>query len=277
MEASVAHEDRAKTKPPAAPGGAGLALRALSDEALTKQIARGSDRAFEVLYWRHQQQLSRYCRSLVGNEADTQDALQSTMTNALLALREKRRDAPLKPWLFRIAHNESISLLRRRQAAPQLDVDDVPESTLAAGPSARAAHEVAEQRERLTMLLADLEDLPERQRAALVMRELSGLSHEEISTALEVSLGVAKQTVLEARRSLAEFTEGRAMACDQIQQLISDGDRRTLRSRRVRAHLRDCSSCAAFAEAIDTRKTDLLALSPALPATASAALIGALA
>ena len=67
---------------------------------------------------------------------------------------------------------------------------------------------------------------------------------------LETSVGAAKQAIFEARRSLFEFAEGRAMACDEVRKTISDADGRSLRSRRVRAHLRDCSACAEFAAAI---------------------------
>jgi hypothetical protein len=106
------------------------------------------------------------------------------------------------------------------------------------------------------------------------MRELSGLSHEEIALALDTSVGAAKQAIYEARRSLFEFAEGRAMSCDEIRRTISDADGRLLRSRRVRAHLRECSGCAGFAAAISTRQHELRALIPALPAAAAASLLG---
>ncbi len=69
--------------------------------------------------------------------------------------------------------------------------------------------EAAERHERLRQLVADLRELPERQRAALLMRELSGLSHEEIALALQTTVGAAKQTIFEARRTLTELEEGR--------------------------------------------------------------------
>ncbi len=125
---------------------------------------------------------------------------------------------------------------------------------------------------RLSLLVADLSELPERQRGALVMRELSGLSHEEIAFALGTSVGAAKQTIFEARRSLLEFREGRAMVCEHVRRTISDADGRALRGRRVRAHLRDCSGCAAFAAAIPARGADLRAIAPPLPAVAAAGL-----
>ena len=91
-------------------------------------------------------------------------------------------------------------------------------------------------------------------RATLVLRMYQELSHEEIASALGTSVGTAKQTIYEARRSMFQFAEGRAMACEEIERILSDGDRRALRGRRVRAHLRDCASCRSFATAIPARR-----------------------
>ncbi|MBV9000526.1 MAG: sigma-70 family RNA polymerase sigma factor, partial [Solirubrobacterales bacterium] len=170
-------------------------------------------------------------------------------------------DAPIRPWLFRIAHNESVSALRRRRPTAEL-------SAAANTSSASVEDQVAERAE-LQALLGDLRKLTERQRSALVMRELSGLSHEEIAIALGTSVGAAKQTIYEARRSLFEFAEGRAMDCDEIRRKVSDADGRALRGRRVRSHLRECSPCRSFAEAIPARSADLRALAPAMPMLAA--------
>jgi RNA polymerase sigma factor (sigma-70 family) len=242
-----------------------LPLRLLGDERLARLVGKGHEEAFSILYQRHHQALYRYCRSLVGAEADAQDALQSAMTSALVALRVSQRDAPIRPWLFRIAYNESMTQLRRRRPLSEL-VEELP--ALDCSPES-----AVEQKGRITRLLADLRELPERQRSALVMRELSGLSHQEVAEALGMSVGAAKQTVFEARRSLQEFDEGRSMACEDVRRLISDGDGRSLRGRRVRAHLRDCGGCATFAAAIPQRRADLHAIAPALPATAAAGLL----
>ena len=239
------------------------------DERLARMVAHGSERAFAALYERYAQPLYRYCRSITGNDADAQDALQSALTSALLALRRGARDAPLRPWLFRIAHNEAISVLRRRRPTAALsDAQD---------PVAPSAAEQAFQRERLQLLVRDLQQLGDRQRGALVMRELSGLSHEDIAVALDVSVGAAKQAIFEARRALAELEEGRAMPCEEIRRLISDGDKRMLRGRRVRAHLRSCASCTAFAAAIPERRAELHALAPPLAPVALASVLGHLA
>jgi RNA polymerase sigma factor (sigma-70 family) len=235
------------------------------DEQLAGLVAKGNQQAFAVLYERYHQQLYRYCRSILHDDVDAQDALQSTMTAALVALQGDRRLAPVRPWLYRIAHNESISLLRRRTT--------VDEALPALEPLSASAEERAGERARFAGLMADLAELPERQRAALLMRELSGLSHEEIAVALQTSEGAAKQAIFDARRALLEFAEGRAMECDAVRRVVSDGDGRVLRGRTVRGHLRDCAGCQAFAAAIPGRRAELHAVVPLLAAPASAALL----
>ncbi len=245
--------------------GLGVRLALFGDERLARLVGSGGERAFAALYERYHQPLYRYCRSIVRDDADAQDALQSTLASAFGALQRGQRDTPLRPWLFRIAHNEAISLIRRRAGTRELT--DAPEQCV---PS---AEDRAGERARLALLVADLRELPDRQRGALLMRELSGLSHEEIAVALDTSVGTAKQAILEARRGLLEFGEGRSMACEDVRRTVSDGDRRALRGRRVCAHLRDCTACAAFAAAIPARRDDLQALVPVLAPAASAMLL----
>jgi RNA polymerase sigma factor (sigma-70 family) len=240
-------------------------LRWRGDERLALLAAAGDERAFGVLYERHHQALYRYCRSIVRDEHDAQDALQAAMTAALAGIGTWRPAMPIRAWLFRIAHNEAVSLLRRRR--PVTPLDEAPE------PSSASAESQVGERERLATLVADLQDLPERQRAALVMRELSGLGHDEIAGALSTSTGAAKQAIFEARLALAEFGEGREMDCDAVRRTLSDGDRRMLRGRRIRAHLRDCAVCASFQAAIPERHAGLTALAPPLPAAAAAGLL----
>jgi RNA polymerase sigma factor (sigma-70 family) len=247
---------------PAPEGGFPIHQRLLSDERLARLVEDGSERAFAMIYERYHQRLYRYCRSLLRDGDDAYDALQSTLANALAALQRGRRDAPLRPWLFRIAHNESISLIRRRE--PDRGSFDATESCV---PSAEAR---ADERARLALLVSDLGELPERQRAVLLMREVSGLSRKDIASALGLSVQTVGRALLAARRSLGEFEEGRAMVCEQVQRSISLADGRL--PPRARAHVRDCAACAAFAAAIPARRADLQALAPPLAPIPAAAL-----
>jgi RNA polymerase sigma factor (sigma-70 family) len=236
----------------------------LSDDQLTRRAVSGDRRAFTAIFRRYQEPLYRYCLAILGDREDAEDALQSTMVKVLRALPGERRRIELRPWLYRIAHNEAIELIRRRRPSQPLDAELV-----AAG---AGLAEEASQRERLRELLADLDQLPERQRGALVMRELSGLGFEEIGAALGTSAATARQTLYEARLGLREMNAGREMSCEEAMQAISDADRRVLRRRDIRAHLRNCDSCRSFREEIDGREHDLAALTP-LPAVAAAAIL----
>src|SRR5918912_1572574 len=185
------------------------ALRLLGDQQLAALAAgEAGEQAFAAIYGRYHQPLYRYCLSILRDSEDAADALQSAMTKALLALPAKRAESALRPWLFRIAHNEAISLLRRRR--PHEEISD------GNCPAAPSADTTAANRDRLAELVDDLNELPERQRAAVVMRELNGLEYDEIAAAFGTSPAGAKQTVYEARVALHERAEGRAMACDSV-------------------------------------------------------------
>jgi RNA polymerase sigma factor (sigma-70 family) len=238
--------------------------RLLSDERLTRRAVGGDERAFAAIFRRYHQSIYRFCLAIVGNPDDASEALQNTMIKVLRALPGEERKIELKPWLYRIAHNESIDLLRRRRETRQLDVEQV-------APGYGLAEE-AVTRERLRRLLTDLKELPERQREVLVMRELAGLEFEEIGSALGTSGAVARQTLYEARQSLAQMEEGREMSCATVTKALSDGDGRVTRRRDVRAHLRSCPDCQAFGKEIKIRQRDLAALAP-LPAVAAAGML----
>lgn len=231
---------------------------------LRSQEAKANPRAFADLYQRHHQALHRYCRSILHHEEDARDALQSALTRALAALATEEREFDVKPWLFRIAHNEAVSMLRRRREVGEL----APLAVAPPGPERRMA-----EREELAQLRADLDDLPERQRAALVLRELSGLSHAEIGSALDMNERTVKQAIFEARQALLACRDGRELECSAVQRTLSDGDRRTLRGRRLRAHLRSCAACGAFRAQLEQRPRELAALAPPLPAAAGAVLL----
>jgi RNA polymerase sigma factor (sigma-70 family) len=252
---------------PTVPASRPAMARLLSDDRLALRATKGDRRAFAAIYHRYHQDLYRYCLAIVGDSQDAQDALQNTMVKVLGALPGEQRKIELKPWLYRIAHNESIDLLRRRRETGEFD----PESAIA-GPG--LADQV-ELRERLQRLVADLDQLPERQRGVLVMRELAGLDFTEIGAALGTSPAVARQTLYEARLGLRQMDEGRAMSCERVTKALSGGDGRVARRRDLRAHLRSCASCRRFREEIDARERDLAALAP-LPAVAAAGLLHSL-
>ena len=240
----------------------------MGDEALAGRAAAGNQSAFAALYERYHGPLLGYCRSILLNEEDANDATQNALENALRALPRREPGRPLRPWLYRIAHNEAINIVRRRQpiAEGALDTDSL---LTVPGPEVDS-----EQRSRLAQLVDDLRSLPERQRGALVMRELSGLSYDEIAVALGVSNEAARRAVFDARTALHAVVDGRATECTSVRRCLSDGDRRRLRARGVRAHLRACNDCASFERTIGTRQSDLHALGPWIGGTGVLGLLG---
>jgi RNA polymerase sigma factor (sigma-70 family) len=248
-----------------------LSVRGLGsrgDDVLRGMAARGDAEAFGAIYERHHQSLYRYCRSILGDDDDARDALHNTMAKAWEALRRDEPDVPLRAWLFRIAHNEALSLARGRR--PHRDLDETH------AVSAGTVEETFAVRQRLAELRADLAALPERQRSALVLRELCGLGHDEIAEVLVISAATARQAIYEARVGLHEAALGREMTCVAVQRALSDGDARTRRRRRIRGHLRSCQACSAFEGLLRQRPGELAALVPVLPAAAAAGVFGRL-
>jgi RNA polymerase sigma factor (sigma-70 family) len=238
----------------------------LRDELLAGRAATGDDAAFTALYERYYGPLLGYTGSILLDGEDARDATQNALESALRALPGRDTSRPLRPWLYKIAHNEAITIIRRRR--PQSELTEGCEPTVP-GPEVDA-----EQRRRLAELVDDLRMLPERQRGALVMRELNGLSYDEIGLALGLSNDAARRAVCDARTALHDAVDGRATACASVRRSISDGDRRSLRARAIRAHLRSCDACASFQRSIAARRGDLHALAPWISGAAAVSALG---
>jgi RNA polymerase sigma factor (sigma-70 family) len=172
----------------------GPALRSQPDRRLVALVRDGYDAAFEEIVRRYRRPLDRFAAAIVGGRSE--DVTQDAFSKALLALRGSEAEIELRPWLYRIVRNTALNDLRDRAPA----VAEIPEA-LAGG---RSAAVEAEAREELAELMERLRALPDPQRAALVMRELEGLSHEEIATALGVTGGAARQAIHRARTALRD-------------------------------------------------------------------------
>lgn len=172
----------------------GPALRAQPDRRLVDLVRNGYDAAFEEIVRRYRRPLDRFAAAIVGGRSE--DVTQDAFSKALLALRGSEAEIELRPWLYRIVRNTALNDLR--DAAPA--AEELAETL----PGGRSAAAEAEAREELRELMHRLRALPEPQRAALVMRELEGLSHEEIAAALGVSGGAARQAIFRARAALRD-------------------------------------------------------------------------
>jgi RNA polymerase sigma factor (sigma-70 family) len=172
----------------------GPALRSQPDRRLVTLVREGYESAFEEIVRRYGKALTRYAAAIVGSRGE--DVTQDAFSKALLALRRNDAEIELRPWLFRIVRNTALNDLRDSPPTPELLAEAI------AGGDSPA--ETLERREELTDLMHRLRSLPETQRAAIVMREMEGLSHEEIATALGVSGGAARQAIHRARRALRD-------------------------------------------------------------------------
>lgn len=170
------------------------ALRTQPDRRLVTLVREGYEIAFEEIVRRYGRPLSRYAASIVGSRSE--DVTQDAFSKALLALRRDDAEIELRPWLFRIVRNTALNDLRDSPPSPEVLAE-----ALAGG--GNPAEEL-ERREELADLIKRLQALPEPQRAAIVMRELEGLGHEEIAAALGLSGGGARQAIYRARQALRD-------------------------------------------------------------------------
>jgi RNA polymerase sigma factor (sigma-70 family) len=216
-------------------------LRLRSDEQLVALFRAGSEEAFGVIHDRYRQRLFAYTRQmLAGSRQDAEDALQDVFLRAYGALRASERPVSLRAWLYRVAHNRCIDQLRR-PVPLQADVFDVSRNPLH-DPLAEI-----ERREDLRRLVADVRRLPQAQRSALLMREMEGLSYEELAGALETTVPAIKSLLVRARIGLVEAAEARDTACLEIRrQLLTAYDKGVRASGQARRHMRECAGCREY-------------------------------
>ena len=171
-------------------------LRTQSDARLTALVAAGHDHAFEAIVERYRKPLSRYLRRLL-SEPLAEDVLQASFVRAWQALTAGTDVHELRPWLYRIAHNQAVNALRAAGPAES----ELPQTM--AAPLAMAAPDVAAERsERLRSTFRGIGELPDRQRAALVAVAVDDRAHADVAAELGLSDGALRQLLLRARTAL---------------------------------------------------------------------------
>ncbi|HYM54775.1 MAG TPA: sigma-70 family RNA polymerase sigma factor, partial [Solirubrobacteraceae bacterium] len=231
-------------------------LRLATDDRLVAFVRRGDARAFEILYDRHSRELLAFCRYMLGSQQDAEDAVQSTFASAYRALQADERSVALRPWLFAIARNHCLSILRRPRPTGELDGATAPGED----PSARA-----EQREEVRHMLASLRELPERQRAALLLSGLHGFGHAEIAALLGVRTDQVKSYVYQARSSLISDRQAHGADCGTIREELATARGAALLKGHLRRHLRVCPGCREYAEELSRKRHQLGSLLPVAP------------
>ena len=241
-------------------GGRLPLLRLQSDEKLVALTRSGHNGAFEALVQRYQPRLLAFCRHMLASQEDAEDVLQEVFAAAYNALLGDDRPINARPWLYRIARNRSLNHLRKPRAAGQ-DSMDVFEQD-----NGVTTAETVHRREEFRQIVADVQDLPETQRTALLLREIDALSYDQIAEAMDTTVPSVKSLLVRARVSLAEAAEARLLTCEEVRMelgQVAEGLTRTTAP--VRRHLKSCERCRTFRSELRNTSRALAAVFPLGP------------
>lgn len=199
MEASPTY------RPPDQHPAAAKMLSAQPDAVLCRLAARGNVSAYDTLYQRYHQSVFAFIFHLLGRADGTEDAediAQDTFTRAFAGIERKSVEGSFRAWLFTIARNRTFDLIRTRQN--QVVSLDAEAARPPVAPQVDEPQVRAEQRAELVWLMGAVSALPERQRDALLMREMGGLSHESIAEQLGTTVSATKKLISRGRDGIGE-------------------------------------------------------------------------
>ena len=177
---------------------------------LVQAIRAGDGDAFETLVREHQTRVYNLALRMTGNPEDALDVSQETFLKAWRTLGQFRGDCSLGSWLYRIASNLSIDLLRkakRRQTEKLVSLEDPREDgrPLELPDVSGDPQLLLERAEGRQAVLECLDRLPREQKLILVLRDVNGLSYEEIGETMNLELGTVKSRIFRARARLANL------------------------------------------------------------------------
>ena len=222
-----------------------------SDDRLVEATRAGSDEAFEVLFRRYRDRMIAYVRRMIGDGGRAEDIVQEAFMSALRSLRATDREIIFRPWMFQIARNACIDHLRATRRAEEVSIDSddfrsTDERRLAQSvPGTESSVSRNEDWEHLKRAFGGL---PESQREILVLRELGGLSYEEIGGRVGLSRSAVESVLFRARRGIKhEFDEiatgARCRAMRQVMAQVAEGLGGLRDRRKLLGHVRDCTQC----------------------------------
>ncbi|HXQ00763.1 MAG TPA: sigma-70 family RNA polymerase sigma factor, partial [Solirubrobacteraceae bacterium] len=233
------------------------------DAALVLRVQAGDEEAFAAIFKRHHASLLSYCRHMLGNRDEGEDALQQAFIKAHQALLRGSAPRELRPWLYAIARNCCLSAIATRRPTAQLQ-DRVP--------ALAGLSEEVHQREDLRELLAGIGRLPEDQRSALLLAELDDLSHQAIATVVGCQVSKVKALIYQARTALIADRDARNTPCQEIREELTVARGGELRRGPLRRHLKLCAGCRDFQLAVGAQRESLACVLPVAP---SAGLVAA--
>jgi RNA polymerase sigma-70 factor (ECF subfamily) len=189
-----------------AAGIGSAASSAKSDEELAELGLGGDEAACEELVGRYSRSVYNYVARLIGRQEEARDATQETFIKAFRSLSSFNPQNKFKSWLFRIAHNHCIDILRRRK--PTLSLDVVQEDDDQRAPGIQLADGGADPERRLLAsetgewLQKALEKLPKAYKEVIILRHFQELSYQEIAEILKLPIGTVKTNIFRAREQM---------------------------------------------------------------------------
>jgi RNA polymerase sigma-70 factor (ECF subfamily) len=199
----------------------------VTDAALIEAASAGDDAAFRDLAERYRRELHVHCYRMLGSVHDAEDALQETFLRAWRHLEGFEGRSSFRAWLYRIATNVCLAVLSKR-TEPEPATDELsvltpyPDAWLDELPSAAAEPGARyDLRESVQLaLLAAIQTLPPRQRAALLLRDVLGFSAKEVAQLLDVSSTSVHSAVRRARKTLEQRAPDRVPPPDDVQRSL---------------------------------------------------------
>lgn len=182
------------------------------DNVLVQRSVAGDSHAFELLVRRYQDRLTHSLEHALGSREDALDAAQQAFVSAWRNLAGFRQDSAFYSWLYRIAMNAAISARRRqRLSTSPLDGPDGAPNVQAEDcrPDADPGYQMQAE-ERVQMVRSELLKVPEEFRQPLVLKEIDGMSYEQIAEVLGIPVGTVRSRIFRARKELTERLQRRS-------------------------------------------------------------------
>jgi RNA polymerase sigma-70 factor, ECF subfamily len=178
-------------------------IPAMDDDQLLLERSRAGDvAAFADLVRRYEHRVRAILFRLLDDERDVEEATQDAFVQAWKNLERFRGDAAVFTWLYRIATNEALARLRKKRLATT-ELENLPEG-VAATDESDEPQELTESSELEAFLAARIRELEPEYRAPLVLRDVVGLSNQEVADVLELSLAATKSRIHRARMQIRE-------------------------------------------------------------------------
>jgi RNA polymerase sigma-70 factor (ECF subfamily) len=176
-----------------------VTLSAVDEAALILKAQNGERNAFSELVRIHTQGVFRVVYHMCGDALIAEDAAQETFIRAWQNLSSYRPQTSLRNWLYRIAFNAGMDMLRKEKRILPNDIEEMQLEDERPGPETIVSHQ-----ERTAMVQRAVLSLPDASRAVLVLREYEGMSYHEIAEALDIPLGTVMSRLNYARKLLKE-------------------------------------------------------------------------